>query len=58
MLTAQGMHYLSSSGLECEVKNKSTIDEKITWQNELGIKAKIITNWKQKSNRLAEREKQ
>ena len=27
---AQGMYYLSSSGLECKVKNKRTIDAKIT----------------------------
>ena len=25
---AQGMYYLSSSGLECKVKNKHTIDAK------------------------------
>ena len=52
------MHYLSSSGLECKIKNKRTIDAKITSQNESYLNAKIMTNWKRKTDRLAEREKQ
>ena len=38
---AHDMYYLFSSGLEWEVKNKRTIDEKITWQNKSYTKAKI-----------------
>ena len=32
LLIAQGMYYLPSSGLECRVENKHTIDAKITSQ--------------------------
>ena len=52
------MYYLSLSGLECKVKNKRTIDAKITCQVESYVNSKIITNRKGKSDRLAEREKQ
>ena len=55
---AQGMYYLSSSGLECKVKNKYTIDAKNYVTSELYVNAKIITNWKRKTDRLAERKKQ
>ena len=55
---AHGMHYLSSSGLECKVKNKHTIDRKITSQNESHVNEKIISNRKRKTDRLAERENQ
>ena len=55
---AQGMCYLSSLGLKCEVKNNRTVNEKITRQNEPCNGAKIDSNWKRKSDRLAEREKQ
>ena len=55
---AYGMYYLSSSGLECKVKNKHTIDAKITSQVESYLNTKIITNRKRKTDRLAEREKQ
>ena len=47
------MYYPSSSGLESKVKNKRTIDAKITSQVESYVDAKIITNWKRKSDRLA-----
>ena len=55
---AHGMYYLSSSGLECKVKHKRTIDAKIASQNESYVNAKIIANRKRKTDRLAEREKQ
>ena len=54
---AQGMYCLSSSGLECQVKNKHTIDAKNYVTRESYVNAKIITNWKRKTDRLAEREK-
>ena len=54
---AQGMYYLSSSGLECKVKNKLTIDAKNYVTSESRVNAKITTNWKRKTDRLAEREK-
>ena len=40
------------------LKNKLSIDEKITWKINHLLKQKIITNWKRKTDRLAEREKQ
>ena len=54
---AQCMYYLSSSGLECKVKNKHTIDAKNYVTSESYVDAKIITNWKRKTDRLAECEK-
>ena len=47
---AQGMYYLSSSGLECKVKNKHTIDAKNYVTSESYVNAKIITNWKRNQN--------
>ena len=50
---AQGMYYLSSSGLECKVEKQAyNRCEKLRHFN-----AKIITNWKRKTDRLAECEK-
>ena len=49
---------LSLLGLECKVKNKRTVEPKITTQNKSYISTKIITNWKRKTDRKAEREKQ
>ena len=54
---AQGMYYLSSSGLECKVEKQATIDAKIYVTSESYVNAKIITNWKRRTDRLAEREK-
>ena len=54
---AQGMYYLSSSGLEYKVKNKLSIDAKNYVTSESHVNAKITTNWKRKTDRLAEREK-
>ena len=54
---AQGMYCLSSSGLECKVKNKHMMDAKNYVTRESYVNAKIITNWKRKTDRLAEREK-
>ena len=54
----QGMYYLSSSGLECKVEKQAyTIDAKNYVTSESYVNAKIITNWKRKTERLAEREK-
>ena len=36
------MYYLSSSGLECKVKNKLTLDAKIMTQNESYVQAYVI----------------
>ena len=49
---------LSLLGLECKVKNKRTIEPKITTQNKSYISTKNVTNWKRKTGRKAEREKQ
>ena len=55
---AQGMYYLSSSGLECKVEKQATIDAKNYVTSESYVNAKIITNWKRRTDSLAEREKQ
>ena len=54
---AQSMYYLSSSGLECKVEKQATIVAKIYVTSESYVNAKIITNWKRRTDRLAEREK-
>ena len=48
---------LSSSGLECKVEKQATIDAKNYVTSESYVNAKIITNWKRRTDRLAEREK-
>ena len=40
---AQGMYYLSSSGLECKVEKQATIDAKNYVTSESYVNAKIIT---------------
>ena len=54
---AQGMYYLSSSGLECKLEKSAYDDAKNYVTSESYVYAKIITNWKRKTDRLAEREK-
>ena len=44
-------------GWNAKLKNKHTIDAKNYVTSESYVNAKIITNWKRKTDRLAEREK-
>ena len=47
-----------SSWLECKVEKQATIDAKNYVTSQSYVNAKIITNWKRRTDRLAEREKQ
>ena len=55
---AQGMYYLSSSGLECKVEKQAydRCENHVT--SESYVNAKIITNWKRKTDRWRSVKKQ